>query len=44
MVGLDRVVRVPLGDMLRRWRRLLDHAPVNRRPIGHDLDRRQPLA
>jgi hypothetical protein len=43
MIGLDRVVRVPLGEMPRRWRRLLDRARVDRRPIGGDLDRRRPL-
>ena len=39
MVGFHRVVRVPLGDMPRRARRVADHLLVGRSTVGRDLDR-----
>jgi hypothetical protein len=41
VVSLDRVVRIPIGDMPRRRRKLIEHTRVDRSSIGHNLDRRQ---
>src|SRR2546421_7734531 len=39
MIGLDRVIGVPLADMARRGQQLSDHSRVGRRLIGADLAR-----
>jgi hypothetical protein len=37
MIGLDRIIGVPLHDMARRGQQLIDHSWIGRRLIGADL-------
>ena len=40
VISFQTVVRVPLEDVPRGWDELVDHARVDRRPVGGDFDRR----
>jgi hypothetical protein len=39
VVGFDHVVGAPVGDVSRRRREFVEHAWVNRRPVGDNLHR-----
>ena len=43
VVSLDTVVRVLLNDVARGREQVVEHARVDRRPVGGDLDRRQAV-
>lgn len=39
VIGLHRVVGIPLGAMPRRWQQLLQHGWIDRRVVSDDLNR-----
>jgi hypothetical protein len=41
VVGFDSVVGVLLEHVTRTWGQLVDHARIDRRPVGGHLDRRR---